>query len=161
MLLIARDRRSNVQFHFRGKETFPFNFCHIPSVSSWIGFSCCSKERNKKKKKEKKFPTERSHKARTLLSSITLFIFSIQSASTGPSKRIHFTSGVSSVKSNETLRTHAYVPFIYILLGKIENGGESNRSRSSAWWTIWRRRATPRSQDCTRRKARQGSTLSG
>lgn len=38
---------------------------------------------------------------RTLLSSITLFMFSIQSASTGPSKRIHFWSGLSSVKSNE------------------------------------------------------------
>lgn len=34
----------------------------------------------------------------TLLSSMTLFMFSIQSASTGPSKRIHFSSAVSSVK---------------------------------------------------------------
>lgn len=34
----------------------------------------------------------------TLLSSMTLFMFSIQSTSTGPSKRIHFSSAVSSVK---------------------------------------------------------------
>lgn len=46
-------------------------------------------------------------------------MFSIQSASTGPSKRIHFTSGVSSVKSNETLRTRSP---LHALLGKIENG---------------------------------------